>query len=107
MDRQQHEKRKEERIFTALPVEFGTAIGLTRDVSASGVYFEIDANYGLGSEIEFAVELDTPGGKMMLKCQGEIVRIEPCGTRVGVAVRIIDSRLEPVSQADAVDNVSP
>ena len=44
----------------------------------------------------FTVELDTPGGKMRLKRQGEIVRIEPRDKRVGVAVKITESTLEPV-----------
>lgn len=91
MDHRQHEKRKDERISTALPVGLGTAIAITRDVSASGVFFECDASYALGSDIEFTLELDTPGGKMMLRCEGEIVRIEPRGERVGVAVKIIES----------------
>jgi len=96
VERREHEKRKDERIFAALPVDLGTATGTTRDVSASGVFFEIDANYRLGSKIEFAVEMDTPGGKMLLKCEGEIVRIEPRGARVGVAVKIAESSLEPL-----------
>ena len=96
MDQREQEKRKDERIFTALPVELGTATGITRDVSASGVFFETEATYALGSEIRFAVELGTPGGRMVLKCEGEIVRIEPREARVGVAVRIIKSTIEVV-----------
>jgi hypothetical protein len=42
------------------------------------------------------VELDAPGRKMMLKCRGEIVRVEPHGERVGVAVKIEESVLEAV-----------
>ena len=96
MNQRVQDKRRNERILTALPVDLGTATATTRDVSASGVFFEIDASYALDSEIEFTVELDTPGGKMMLKCEGEIVRIEPRGTQVGVAVKITESAIEPV-----------
>ncbi|HXK39442.1 MAG TPA: PilZ domain-containing protein, partial [Candidatus Paceibacterota bacterium] len=96
MEQPVQDKRRNERILTALPVDLGTATATTRDVSASGVFFEIDASFALGSEIEFTVELDTPGGKMMLKCEGEIVRIEPRGTRVGVAVKLTESAIEPV-----------
>lgn len=95
MDQRDYEKRRDERIFTALPVNLGTATGITRDVSASGVFFETDATYALGNEISFAVELDTPGGRMMLRCEGEIVRIEPRDARVGVAVKIVKSTIEP------------
>lgn len=93
------DKRREQRVSAALSVDLGTATGVTRDVSASGVFFEIDATYALGSEIEFAVELDTPGGEMILRCKGEIVRIEPRDARVGVAVKILESIIEPVKAA--------
>ena len=98
MDHRGQEKRSEERVFTELPVDLGSAAGLTRNVSAGGVFFETEASYRLASKIEFAVELDTPGGKMLLKCEGEIVRIEPRGARVGVAVHIIESSLAPVTE---------
>ena len=98
MDHRAHEKRREERVFAELPVDLGSTTGLTRDVSASGVFFEIDWNHRLGSRIEFAVEMVTPGGKMLLKCEGEIVRVEPRGARVGVAVRIVESSLVPVTE---------
>jgi hypothetical protein len=95
VDQREQEKRRDERIFTALPVKLETATGITRDVSASGVFFETEVTYALGSEISFAVELGTPGGRMVLKCEGEIVRIERRDARVGVAVKIVESTLEP------------
>lgn len=91
------EKRTGERVFTALSVSLGTATGVTRDVSASGIFFETDASYALGNLISFTVEFDAPGGKMLLKCRGNIVRIEPRGTQVGVAVKIIESTMELAS----------
>ena len=42
------------------------------------------------------MQLETPGGKMMLRCKGEIVRIEPRDKRVGVAVKIVESTIETV-----------
>lgn len=89
------QKRKEERVSTELPVYLGGTIGKTRDVSASGILFETDASYALNSSISFAVELDTSGGKMVLRCRGDIVRIEPKGKKVNVAVKITQSTLEP------------
>lgn len=93
---QQKQQRKEERVSTELPVYLGGATGRTRDVSASGILFETDASYTLGSSISFAVEMDTSGGKMVLRCQGDVVRIEPQGKKVSVAVKITQSTLEPV-----------
>ena len=95
MTRGDQGQSREELVSAALPVDLGTATGITSDVSASGVFFETDATYALASEISFAVQLETPGGTMMLRCKGEIVRIEPRGSRVGVAVKITESTLEP------------
>jgi len=82
----------------ALPVSLDGGTGITRDVSASGVFFETDVNYAPGSEISFAIELHGPAGKMMFKCQGLIVRVEDRGSKVGVAAKIIESRLETVGE---------
>lgn len=90
--------RNEERVPSTLPVSLEHGTGVTRDISASGVFFETDRAYSPGSEISFSIELDSPGGKMMLKCQGRIVRVEGRGGKVGVAARIIESRLEPVTE---------
>lgn len=92
-----HTQRKEERIVTALPVKLGEAIGLTRDVSAAGIFFEIDAACTPGSEISFALELDTPTGKIMLKCKGSIVRTESRNNKLGVAVKISESVMEAMA----------
>ncbi len=64
------------------------------------MFFETDASFALGSEISLTVELDTPGGKMMLKCQGNIVRTEAHDSKLGVAVKIIESTMEPVRQCE-------
>ena len=89
---------REERVRTARPVHLDQGTGITRDVSASGVFFETDVDYAAGSEISFSIELEGPGGKMMLRCQGQIVRVEQRDGKVGVAAKIIESRLEPVQE---------
>ncbi|MEO7741665.1 MAG: PilZ domain-containing protein, partial [Usitatibacter sp.] len=61
----------------ALPVIVeGRAAGITRDVSASGVFFETDEKMAEGNAIEFTVEFDSPTGKLVLRCSGQIVRVE-------------------------------
>ncbi|MEK7752636.1 MAG: PilZ domain-containing protein [Acidobacteriota bacterium] len=89
-------QRKEERVSATLPVNLGTAKVITKDVSASGIFFETDAAYAIDSTISFTVELNTPGGKRLLKCRGSIVRVERRGEKVGVAVKITESTLEAV-----------
>ena len=52
----------------------------TRDVSYRGLYFLADANFEIGSEIEFVIVLPqqvTQSGDVNIRCLGEVVRIEP------------------------------
>lgn len=85
-------KRSEERVNVALPVRLDNTSGLTRDVSVSGISFEVDANYTLGGEISFVIENE----KILLKCKGSIVRTEAHGQKTGVAVKITESVMEAV-----------
>ena len=79
---------------TRRPVRLGQATGVTRNVSASGVFFETDVPYAVGSEISFSIELIGPrGDKLVLNCRGEIVRVEVDGDKVGLAVRTRTSLL--------------
>lgn len=92
------EKRTEMRERVALPVLLaGGATGWTRDVSASGLYFETEAASHAGGEIELAVEVEAPGRTLRLHCRGEVVRLESHGGRTGVAVKMLDARLASVS----------
>lgn len=73
-----------------------SAVGVTRDISASGVYFWISGAYAVGESISFSIELKRPRGVTMRKCKGEILRVEPQdGSRVGLAVKITESKMVP------------
>jgi hypothetical protein len=58
------------------------------------VFFETDEDMSNGSAIEFTVEFDGPAGKMVMRCSGEVVRVERGGQKIGVAARITESKLE-------------
>ena len=64
----------------------------TRDVSYRGLYFLTDADFKVGSEIEFVIILPqqvTQSGDVNIRCLGEVVRIEPTENgRVGIAAKI-------------------
>ena len=79
-------------------VNLGTATGITRDVGQSSLYIETDAQFVVGSKINPHVEIDTSGGRMILKCHGNVVRVERRDTKTGVAVKIIESTMEPIGQ---------
>lgn len=92
MDR---EHRTEPREMVSLPLDLGGGrTGTTRDISASGVYFETDVDQTPGSLVDFSIDFDTPGGPMRLKCHGTIVRTERHADRQGAAVKIIEARFE-------------
>ena len=84
------EPRKEVREPRALAVKItGDDVkAVTRDLSASGVYFETNSQYQVGASIKMTIYFDSPDG-MQLECDGTIVRVEGHGPdKVGVAVRM-------------------
>ena len=87
-------RRSERRVCTALPLLLGNAAAITRDVSASGIFAETDTEYSLGTPVMFSVPLDSRSGKLVLKGQGDVIRIEQRDTKIGVAVKITRSSLE-------------
>lgn len=67
----------------------------TKDVSARGIYFFIDAPVEAGSQIEFVLTLPpevTLTESIRVRCRGQIVRVErqsaASGGRLGVAAAI-------------------
>ncbi len=82
------DRRRAVRHRLALPVELEHGGGVTRDVSASGVFFETDQSFLPGSPISFSLlfEHADPHGPVRLRCQGRVVRLEPHDGKSGVAV---------------------
>ena len=77
----------------------------TRDVSYRGLYFLTDADFEIGSEIEFVITLPqqvTQSGDVNIRCQGEVVRIEPTENgRVGIAAKIARYEFMPAAATAA------
>lgn len=92
MRRKGGEKRRAERVTALLPVRAGRRKAVTRDVSASGLFFETDAGYSVGNKVRISLDLDTPWGKVMLRSDGKIVRVESHDHKLGVAVRFVDTK---------------
>lgn len=87
--------RNASRLKNELPIlmDFGGS-GVTRDISPSGVFFETDAAYTVGSTVHFAIEIVSIAGQMRMECSGTIVRLEKQATKVGVAVKFHSQRLK-------------
>ncbi len=89
--------RKEERFPVAHSVNLGNVGGITRDFSTSGMYIETvmpEVPYAPGNKIGPTIKLDCPWGELILKCNGEIVRIEDRNSGIGLAMKIDELAME-------------
>jgi hypothetical protein len=93
------ERRKAPRFQVALRVELPAGTGITRDLSASGVFFETDLVFALGQVIQFALVFEhiDPRQPVRLRCQGQVVRVERRNDTLGVAVAITAYRLDALA----------
>lgn len=83
------EARTAVRFDSRMPVRIAHAAGTTHNISAQGVYFETDVRPHEGTLVNFSVEYTLYGRKHRLLCEGKVVRVEPRGTKVGVAARLV------------------
>jgi hypothetical protein len=77
----------------------------TRDVSYRGLYFLADAKFAVGTQIEFIITLPeqiTQSGDVHIRCQGQIVRVEPAENgRLGIAAKIARYEFLPAAATAA------
>lgn len=73
-----------------IPLVVKQGTGLTRDFSTSGLYFFTDQPVLMGESLELVMLLDhqNQGQRVRLRCQADVVRVEPDLDRLGVAVAI-------------------
>ena len=84
-------ERGSDRFETELPVDIDGAQGLTRNISATGIYFETSAAHEPGSRVHFTIEMMVQGEKKKLVCDGEVMRVDHKGSMVGIAARLVES----------------
>lgn len=72
-----------------MPIRIDGAHGHTANISAHGIYFETDVPQQLGALVSFTVEFTLHGQKHHLLCEGKVVRVQPEGSRIGVAARLL------------------
>lgn len=84
------EKRASQRIHVEVPVHVGKEKTVTRDVSWAGVYFLTDHLFAKGVELDFSLDLTyaLPGKPITLGCLGEVIRVEQCEDKFGIAAKI-------------------
>lgn len=81
--------------------ELATAVngveGITHNVSATGFYILQDQPCAVGSRIDFWVDLDTPGARLKLCCEGEVVRVDRVDNRFGIGIKILSQVMKAVN----------
>ena len=93
------DRREAQRFTMSLPMRVlpGEArrselVAHTRDVSYRGLYFLAETHFDIGSAIEFVITLPqqvTQSGDVNIRCQGQIVRVEPSANgHMGIAAKI-------------------
>ena len=78
------ERRKGERFKLALPVQLNDGIGITCDISTSGILFETESAYAIGETIRLLLNFEHE----TLQCEACVVRVEPRNGQFGVAVEL-------------------
>ena len=88
--------RGSERVKAVLPVSIDGIKAITRDVSSSGIFLELESPIEPGKIVEFLVTLDSPTGNLQISCQGEVVRAEEFEQSYGIAAKILSMELLPL-----------
>jgi hypothetical protein len=81
--------RREERFDSTMPVQLERGSGVTRNVSATGIYFVTDVALERGVALDLTLDFNNyPGGPLRVKCRANVVRIEPRDGKNGVGACI-------------------
>ena len=90
-------ERKAPRLEVNIPVRLDGQVGQSSNISATGLYLQIDGHktYHVGEEVEFEIDLELPTGESVLISRGQIVRTEELGKRLGIAIKINSTSMLP------------
>lgn len=84
------EKRSAQRFGLALPlIALEGDEGATHDLSATGIFFETDCSYEVGSTIKLVLGYPAGTHTQPLTCEAEVVRVSPTGGGFNTAVRLL------------------
>ena len=90
-----NERRTEPRETLAVPVLIGEGEpGVTRDISASGLFFQADRERAVDSVLDIELTLASPHALFRFVTQGCVLRTERHRDRLGVAVKLLTTRME-------------
>ncbi|MDB5943829.1 MAG: hypothetical protein JWQ13_3395 [Ramlibacter sp.] len=91
----QADHRSAARFDTELVVDVEGLSARTRNISATGVFFETDLDLPLGSLLQLNVQFTHGGRKHWLACEGEVVRVTQEDGHSGVGARLLTPFFSP------------
>lgn len=83
------ERRTSDRYVAAMPVRVDGEDGTTRDLSTGGLSFVADHAYDIGARVDVVIEYILDGHHYPLRCQAEVVRVQPEGAAFTVGARLL------------------
>ena len=81
------ELRVAPRFGVGMPYTVDGHEGQTRDLSATGLSFDSDTAYPVGSLVDLTLRYGLDGHNFPMQCQVEVVRVLPNGGRFTIAAR--------------------
>ena len=89
------EKRIDPRVAMSLPLRVGSDTdAITRDISPSGLYFEVGGRHEFEGLLFFEMNLEE--SNMKFTAEGTITRVEHRAGFTGVAVRLVAGHLQSI-----------
>jgi hypothetical protein len=85
----QDEHRAAARFDTALTVDVEGMSARTRNISATGVFFETDVDLPVGTLLNMSLQFQQGGRKHWLLCEGKVVRVTHADGQTGVGARLV------------------
>lgn len=91
------DQRRSPRMDVGLPYTLDGHEGHTRDVSATGLSFESETEYPVGSIVQLIVRYGLDGHNFPFPCEAEVLRVERSGERFNIAARLSRPFFDPAS----------
>ena len=94
--RKQAEKHqpRAERIESNIPLQINGMSSIAKDISATGIFFELDETHEIGSKIQFQLDISTPGGPLVVLCEAQVTRVVKKDGQFGIGAKILNQEIK-------------
>jgi len=88
-----HQPRAE-RIESNIPLQINGMSSIAKDISATGIFFELDETHEIGSKIQFQLDISTPGGPLVVLCEAQVTRVVKKDGQFGIGAKILSQQIK-------------